>query len=233
VEATLIAGRQLIQFLASIEFRGKQGPFLKPYTKYKPFGKGDDRCFEVKIVNLGGDWRSPYPPHRKRSSRDRQAQHRRHQWLRCDDDAAVAAAEIVEDVAERDLGMRLHRPLLAVTLVLAGGFSGCCAIVETTDAICWPAASLLPELTSLAKSPAISRATTKLPNPSSGPTETPTVVSVKTINFIRYTALVRLSEINDRYRNAEALAARAAELQRKPNSSTLSRHKAAIAEWTD
>jgi hypothetical protein len=35
VEAAVMAGRQLIQFLGlGIEFTGKQGPFLKPYTKY-------------------------------------------------------------------------------------------------------------------------------------------------------------------------------------------------------
>jgi hypothetical protein len=67
VEATLMAGRQLIHFLGlGIEFRGKQGPFLKPYTKYMPFGKGDDRCFEVKIVNLGGDFQNIKEPDEER-----------------------------------------------------------------------------------------------------------------------------------------------------------------------
>jgi hypothetical protein len=67
VEAALMAGRQLIQFLGlGIEFRGYQGPFLKPCTKYKPFGKGDDRCFEVKIVNLGGDFQNIKEPEEER-----------------------------------------------------------------------------------------------------------------------------------------------------------------------
>ena len=62
-----MAGRQLIQSLGlGIEFRGYQGPFLKPCTKYKPFGKGDDRCFEVKIVNLGGDFQNIKEPQEER-----------------------------------------------------------------------------------------------------------------------------------------------------------------------
>jgi hypothetical protein len=54
VEAALMAGRQLIHFLGlKMEFEDGQRPILKPDKTYKSF---NDRCYEVKIVNLGGEF---------------------------------------------------------------------------------------------------------------------------------------------------------------------------------
>jgi hypothetical protein len=56
VEAAIIAGRQLIQFLGlGIEFRGNERPSLKSKTCYERYKKGDDYyTAEVKVVNVGG-----------------------------------------------------------------------------------------------------------------------------------------------------------------------------------
>jgi len=49
-----MAGRQLIQFLGlKIKSEDGQRPILKPDTTYRCF---KDRCYEVKIVNLGGEF---------------------------------------------------------------------------------------------------------------------------------------------------------------------------------
>ena len=53
VEAALMAGRQLIQFLGLTIKPNDQPPSLKPAQGYRCF---DDRCYEVKIVNLGGEF---------------------------------------------------------------------------------------------------------------------------------------------------------------------------------
>jgi hypothetical protein len=54
VEAALMAGRQLLQFLGlKIKSEDGQRPILRPDTTYRCF---NDRCYEVKIVNLGGEF---------------------------------------------------------------------------------------------------------------------------------------------------------------------------------
>jgi hypothetical protein len=53
VEAALMAGRQLIQFLGLTINSNDQPPILKPDKRYRCF---EDRCYEVKIVNLGGQF---------------------------------------------------------------------------------------------------------------------------------------------------------------------------------
>jgi hypothetical protein len=56
VEAAIIAGRQLIQFLGfNIDYPdGKEGPILVEDTKYHSYKRGGDKYTdEVKIVNLG------------------------------------------------------------------------------------------------------------------------------------------------------------------------------------
>ncbi len=53
VEAALMAGRQLIQFLGLTIKPKDQPPSLRPAKGYRCF---DDRCYEVKIVNLGGEF---------------------------------------------------------------------------------------------------------------------------------------------------------------------------------
>lgn len=41
------------------KFKGKAGPFLAKDIEYRAIAKNDDRCSEVKIVNLGGDFQDP------------------------------------------------------------------------------------------------------------------------------------------------------------------------------
>ena len=61
--------------------------------------------------------------------------------------------------------------------------------VDLPSTLCWARLARV-DLFTREGSLAISRPITKLPNPSSGPIGTPTVVFVKTISFMRYTALV-------------------------------------------
>jgi hypothetical protein len=58
VEAAIIAGRQLIQFLGfGIKYNREGRPILAECTKYHDYGKDGDRYTdEVKIVDLGGSF---------------------------------------------------------------------------------------------------------------------------------------------------------------------------------